>query len=79
MRFPIYDADFGWGKPAWVSMAAMNINNQIVFMDTKNGDGIESYFSLTEEDMAKFELHKEFTALLKSPVGNVKENSLSRL
>ncbi|TQD89223.1 hypothetical protein C1H46_025216 [Malus baccata] len=78
-RFPIYDADFGWGKPAWVSMAAMDINNQIVFMDTKNGDGIESYFSLTEEDMAKFELHKEFIALLKSPVGNVKENSLSRL
>ena len=79
-RFPMYDADFGWGKPAWVSMAAMGITNQIVFMDTKNGDGIESYFSLTEEDMAKFELHSEFISLLKSPIGgNVKEKSVSRL
>ncbi|KAM1170962.1 hypothetical protein ACFX15_020815 [Malus domestica] len=79
-RFPMNDADFGWEKPAWVSMAAMGITNQIVFMDTKNGDGIESYFSLTEEDMAKFELHSEFISLLKSPIGgSVKEKSVSRL
>ncbi|CAL8091927.1 unnamed protein product [Prunus armeniaca] len=72
-------ADFGWGRPTWVSMTAMHISNQIVFMDTRNVDGIESYFSLKEEDMAKFEHNKEFTALLSSPIGNVKENPLARL
>ncbi|XP_050373743.1 stemmadenine O-acetyltransferase-like [Argentina anserina] len=77
-RFPLYDADFGWGKPAWVSMAAMKINNQIVFMDTKLGDGIESYFSFKEEDMAKFELDSEFVELI-SPIGNVKKSPFARL
>ncbi|KAL6190515.1 hypothetical protein ACLB2K_036909 [Fragaria x ananassa] len=77
-RFPLYEADFGWGKPEWVSMASMKINNQIVFMDTKLGDGIESYFSFKEEDMAKFELDSEFLQLI-SPIGNVKKNPFARL
>ncbi|XP_061990339.1 stemmadenine O-acetyltransferase-like [Rosa rugosa] len=77
-RFPLYEADFGWGKPAWVSMASMRINNQIVFMDTKLADGIESYFSFKEEDMAKFELDSEFLELI-SPIGNVKKNPFARL
>ncbi|KAK9934464.1 hypothetical protein M0R45_021607 [Rubus argutus] len=77
-RFPTYEVDFGWGKPAWVSMASMRINNQIVFMDTKTGDGMESYFSFKEEDMAKFELDSEFLALI-SPIGNVKSNPFARL
>jgi hypothetical protein len=59
-------------------MASMRINNQIVFMDTKTGDGIESYFSFKEEDMAKFELDSEFLALI-SPIGNVKSNPFARL
>ncbi|XP_021832806.1 vinorine synthase-like isoform X2 [Prunus avium] len=77
-KFPVYDADFGWGRPTWVSMTAMRISNQIVFMDTRNGDGIESYFSLKEEDMVKFEHNKEFTALLSSPIaGGAIEMSFS--
>nr|XP_004301008.2 PREDICTED: vinorine synthase-like [Fragaria vesca subsp. vesca] len=77
-RFPIYEADFGWGKPVWVNMASMKISNQIIFMDTKTGDGIESYFNFKEEDMAKFERDSEFLQLL-SPNGNVEQNPLARL
>ncbi|XP_050369194.1 stemmadenine O-acetyltransferase-like [Argentina anserina] len=42
-RFPLYEADFGWGKPTWVGSPALNFNNLVVFMDTKSGGGIEAY------------------------------------
>ncbi|XP_028779029.1 vinorine synthase-like [Neltuma alba] len=61
-RFPLYDADFGWGKPTWVGSPALTFKNLVVFIDTKNGGGIEAYVSLTVEDMAKFEADKELVA-----------------
>ncbi|XP_062112618.1 stemmadenine O-acetyltransferase-like [Humulus lupulus] len=59
-RFPLYDADFGWGKPTWVSSASLDYENLVAFMDTKTGNGIETYVSLKTEKMAKHEDDKEF-------------------
>ncbi|KAL3751844.1 hypothetical protein ACJRO7_012645 [Eucalyptus globulus] len=70
-RFPIYEADFGWGKPAWVGSASLTFKNLIVFVDTKSGDGIEAWVHLKEDDMAKFEQDKELLALV-SPSVSVK-------
>ncbi|KAF8040714.1 hypothetical protein BT93_B2825 [Corymbia citriodora subsp. variegata] len=70
-RFPIYEADFGWGKPAWVGSASLTFKNLVVFMDTKSGDGIEAWVHLREDDMAKFEQDKELLALV-SPSVSVK-------
>ncbi|GMJ13259.1 hypothetical protein like AT1G24430 [Hibiscus trionum] len=53
-RFPLYEADFGWGKPVWVSSANLSTKNLVVFMDTANGDGIEAWIHLKEGDMAEF-------------------------
>ncbi|XP_050373424.1 stemmadenine O-acetyltransferase-like isoform X2 [Argentina anserina] len=61
-RFPLYDNDFGWGKPIWVSSPPLTFKNLVVFMDTKEADGIEAYISLEEEVMAKFETDIEFLA-----------------
>lgn len=61
-KFPLYDPDFGWGKPTWVGSPALTFKNLVVFMDTKTEDGIEAYVSLTGEDMAKFEADKELAA-----------------
>ena len=58
--FPIYDADFGWGKPTLVSSASLTFDNLVAFMDTKTGNGIEAYIGLNEEYMAKLENDKEF-------------------
>lgn len=58
-RFPLYDTDFGWGKPAWVGSPALTFKNLVVFMDTKSGDGVEANITLAEEDMAKFECDEE--------------------
>ncbi|XP_050218310.2 stemmadenine O-acetyltransferase-like [Mercurialis annua] len=53
-KFPFYEADFGWGKPAWIS-THMGLNNLAVFIDAKDGEGIEAWVSLTTEDMLKFQ------------------------
>ncbi|KAI3971443.1 hypothetical protein MKX01_028365 [Papaver californicum] len=63
-RFPIYEADFGWGKPTWVSTGALAMKNMVMLMDTCSGDGIEAWIHLGTEDMAKFERHEELLALI---------------
>ncbi|CAL2253383.1 unnamed protein product [Prunus armeniaca] len=55
-RFPLYDMDFGWGRPAWVGIQPLPLNNLIVFVDTKETGGIEAYVTLADQHvMAKFE------------------------
>ncbi|PON91445.1 Transferase [Trema orientale] len=61
-RFPIYEADFGWGKPAYVASARLAYKNLVCFFDTKSGDGIEAWVNLLSEDMAKFEADPEIRA-----------------
>ena len=63
-RFPLYEADFGWGKPSWVATANMTFKNLVSFFDTKSGDGIEAWIILKEEDMAKLETDEELFAYL---------------
>ncbi|KAL3515509.1 hypothetical protein ACH5RR_022411 [Cinchona calisaya] len=47
-RFPLYDeADFGWGKPFWVSICSQPAEG-VRLMDTKNGDGIEVWSNIGE-------------------------------
>ena len=67
-RFPLYEYDFGWGKPAWIGSPALTFKNLVIFMDTKSGDGIEAYINLEEDDMAKFESDHELLAFV-SPTG----------
>ncbi|KAJ7957623.1 vinorine synthase-like [Quillaja saponaria] len=58
-RFPLYEIDFGWGKPIWVSTIGCEYKNSIVLMDTRNGDGIEAFVNLEKQDMAIFECDKD--------------------
>ncbi|KAL6188158.1 hypothetical protein ACLB2K_039551 [Fragaria x ananassa] len=64
-RLPIYDSDFGWGRPTWVGSPARTFKNLVHFLDTKEGDGIEAYICLEKEVMAKFETDSEFLAYVK--------------
>ncbi|KAG2707968.1 hypothetical protein I3843_05G155100 [Carya illinoinensis] len=65
-RFPTYEADFGWGKPVWTGSARLLFKNLVTFFDTKEGNGIEVWINLEEEDMAKFEVDKELLAYVSS-------------
>ncbi|XP_062109525.1 stemmadenine O-acetyltransferase-like [Humulus lupulus] len=69
LKFPIYEADFGWGNPTWVGSPALNFSNVTAFFDTKTGDGIEAYISLNRDDMAKLEADNEFQAFVSPLLG----------
>lgn len=61
-RFPIYEADFGWGKPIWVTIASCVLKNTIFLIDTRNGEGIEVYVNLEKQHMDMFERDPELLA-----------------
>ncbi|XP_050207906.1 stemmadenine O-acetyltransferase-like [Mercurialis annua] len=58
-KIPIYEVDFGWGKPVFVGSAQLPFKNQVSFLDTRKGGGVEAWVNLKEEDMAKFEIDKD--------------------
>ena len=66
-RFPLYETDFGWGKPIWVGSPALTFKNLVFFIDTPSGNGIEAYVSLKKEEMAKFESDEEFLTFVSLP------------
>ncbi|XP_024196028.1 BAHD acyltransferase At5g47980 [Rosa chinensis] len=61
-RFGFYEANFGWGNPSWVTHPGIPINNVIVLIETKDGEGIEAILSFKGEDMAVIETNKELLA-----------------
>lgn len=73
-KFGFYEADFGWGKPIWVSSIGSSgtvFMNLIILVDTRLGDGIEAWVTLDEPDMARFESNPElltFASLDPSPL-----------
>ncbi|KAK6154220.1 hypothetical protein DH2020_008468 [Rehmannia glutinosa] len=54
-RLPAYEADYGWGKPDWVSIIGVPQKNLVFFLGTKTGDGIEAWVNMLEEDIAIIE------------------------
>lgn len=58
-KFGEYDADFGFGKPVWVSFAAVPLQDHIVLLNNRNNDGIEAWMYLQESDMQFFRQDKE--------------------
>ncbi|XP_028804859.1 BAHD acyltransferase At5g47980-like [Neltuma alba] len=58
-RVEFYEADFGWGKPKWVSVPSPRVKNSIILMDTSDGKGIEALVTLSEQDMTLMENNHE--------------------
>ncbi|XP_021904874.1 vinorine synthase-like [Carica papaya] len=53
-KLGFYEADFGWGKPVWVSTIGLEapvLMNSVALIDTRSGDGIEAWVILDEEEM----------------------------
>ncbi|XP_028080693.1 vinorine synthase-like [Camellia sinensis] len=66
-RFPLYETDFGWGRPVWVTMGVVNLDHAITFLPTKSGDGIEALIFMNKGDLAKLETDKEFLSFVSNP------------
>ncbi|KAH7575891.1 hypothetical protein JRO89_XS02G0243000 [Xanthoceras sorbifolium] len=58
--FPFYEVDFGWGKPAWVSVTQRPYNG-IILVNAKDGDGIEIWVTMDVEGMAHFQQDSNIT------------------
>ncbi|XP_024166725.2 stemmadenine O-acetyltransferase [Rosa chinensis] len=67
-NFGLYDVDFGWGKPIWMSCVGADNAPQSVFMnsvlltDTRSCDGVEAWIYLGEQEMAILEHDDSFLA-----------------
>ncbi|KAH6801118.1 hypothetical protein C2S52_001582 [Perilla frutescens var. hirtella] len=49
-RFPVYDVNFGWGKPVWVGTASDTIINGVILMSTPSGDGMEAWVTYDPDE-----------------------------
>ncbi|KAL8136266.1 acyltransferase-like [Apium graveolens] len=58
-NFPVYEMDFGWGRPVRATVVDMPVVNSIIMMDTLSGDGIKAIVGLEEKEMEIFETDKE--------------------
>ncbi|XP_059462081.1 stemmadenine O-acetyltransferase-like [Corylus avellana] len=76
-NFGVYDIDFGWEKPMWVSLVGATGDSETVFrsriylMDTRSGNGIEAWVLLDKEDMTMLAQDQEllaFASLDPSPI-----------
>ncbi|PON58792.1 Transferase [Trema orientale] len=61
-RFSVYEVDFGWGKPVWVSSGILSSQNLIVMEDTKCGNGIQAWVTLDPQVMAIFECDEDIVS-----------------
>ncbi|XP_028754299.1 BAHD acyltransferase BIA1-like [Neltuma alba] len=57
-RLPLYEVDYGWGNPVWMSSVNKMVSNTIALMDVKD-DGVEALVTLNEQEMDIFEQHHE--------------------
>ncbi|EOA18233.1 hypothetical protein CARUB_v10006725mg [Capsella rubella] len=72
-RKPFYKVDFGFGCPVWMGYAAETTSSTIVYVlliDSKEGDGVEAWIGLPEQDMSVFVDDQELLAyaILNPPV-----------
>ncbi|KAL2234341.1 vinorine synthase [Sesamum indicum] len=54
-RFPMYEVDFGWGKPVWACTTALRVNNLTILMSTRDGKGIEAWINLLPDHFHSLE------------------------
>ncbi|KAJ7950508.1 Vinorine synthase-like [Quillaja saponaria] len=60
-QLPLYNLDFGWGNPVWVT-SPLYLPNVILLLRTKQGDAIEAWITLEENVMALVERDEELLA-----------------
>lgn len=63
-KFGDYELDFGFGKPVWVSLADVPLEDLFILMNTKENDGIEAWVYLDESNMQYFEKDEEIKLLV---------------
>ncbi|XP_015080877.1 vinorine synthase-like [Solanum pennellii] len=59
-KFPIYEANFGWGEPILTIVAFLGVKDNIVLLDSKEFlGGIEAWVVMADQEMTLFKQDKE--------------------
>lgn len=60
-RLSMYESDFGWGNPIWLSLVKWHFSNTMILMEGRGGDeiGMEVWLTLQEDHMAVLDLDQE--------------------
>uniref|UniRef100_A0A6N2K8G3 Uncharacterized protein n=1 Tax=Salix viminalis TaxID=40686 RepID=A0A6N2K8G3_SALVM len=66
-KFPFYEVDFGWGKPVWVGTSLRVLPDWAILLDTRDGEGMEVWMTLSPEEMVKFEQNPDVLAYASFP------------
>ncbi|XP_028117872.1 deacetylvindoline O-acetyltransferase-like [Camellia sinensis] len=66
-RFPLYETDFGWERPVWVTLGMLSLDNIVFFFPIRTDDGIEALIFSNDANMAKLEADKEFLSFVSTP------------
>jgi len=61
-KFPFYEVGLGFGKPICVGTATRLMPRGAFLLDTRDGEGIEAWVTLSEEAMLKFEKNPDILA-----------------
>ncbi|KAL4558470.1 hypothetical protein LXL04_036670 [Taraxacum kok-saghyz] len=61
---PVYEIDFGWGKPVKATFAGFRWKNFFILMDTPKKDGIEVLVCLEKKDMEIFQSDPHLLAFI---------------
>lgn len=67
-NFPLYDVDFGWGRPIQVCVPKGPFKNFILLMKNKSRDGVDAWVTMEEGDMRAFEQNEDLVREFSSPV-----------
>lgn len=54
-NFPFYEADYGFGKPVWVTCGSSPAKNTVYLIDGVGGNGVEAYVGMEDKDVPYFE------------------------
>ncbi|KAG8380773.1 hypothetical protein BUALT_Bualt06G0050900 [Buddleja alternifolia] len=58
-RFPVYEVDYGWGKPIWFCTTALPFNNSGILVSSRSGDGIEAWLSMPPDNIEVLQTQME--------------------
>ncbi|KAI3805085.1 hypothetical protein L1987_27127 [Smallanthus sonchifolius] len=61
-KYPFYEADFGCGKPVWVSTVKLPTQSLVIMMDDPEGDGVEAWVHLDEKSIKQLEQDSDIKA-----------------
>eukprot|EP01018_Ginkgo_biloba_P014249 Gb_05186 [translate_table: standard] len=59
-RFPMYETDFGWRKPHWITANVDALTSLVILLGVRSGSGMEAIVSIEKEYMSKLEQDPEF-------------------